>query len=52
MTRRTTNRLAALALAATFLVAAAGCDQANKIGGGAKDKIQQGGDAGGSTGYP
>lgn len=52
MTQRTLTRVAGLAVAAALVLAAAGCDQAGKIGGGAKDKINQGGNAGGSTGYP
>jgi len=48
----TSRRVAAAAVAALFTVAtASGCGAIKGIGDSSKDKIKQGGDAGGSTGY-
>jgi len=48
----TSRRVIAAALAALFTASvASGCGAIKGIGDSSKDKIKQGGDAGGSTGY-
>jgi hypothetical protein len=52
MNPHTKRVLVAMLSAALTLGVAAGCDSVKGVGNSTGNKIKQGGDAGGSTGYP